>query len=336
VAGKPGAPLAGGAPGGSFTGANFPGATQPGSNPPASPPFGAPNPLGPAPFPSAPLTSSTTQPPFSPLPSAPTTDRSPPFSSPAFGGVNDSGSRVNPAGAYDQPAAPPTYGSNLPGSTSRPNLNAPSTLPGNTGYATDNYRGNDAFRNNDLRANDPRNLPAQSDPFRVQAPADPRNDLYPAPGGAFASHQNPNGARNTSSPLPGGLNPPPAMNNGPNNAPYRPSVGYSQDNVPQPPAYDNRMQANAPPDINYRPNTNDMQVASLGSNTLRPGVRSDLPAATTGAPLTAAERSWWLVFTTFFLFISIGANLYLGWTVMEFYSRYKLAVERLRTSSSRG
>ena len=52
--------------------------------------------------------------------------------------------------------------------------------------------------------------------------------------------------------------------------------------------------------------------------------------------MTATERSWWLVFTSFFLFISVGANLYLGWTVMEFYSRYKLAVERLRTSSSRG
>lgn len=32
----------------------------------------------------------------------------------------------------------------------------------------------------------------------------------------------------------------------------------------------------------------------------------------------------------FALFLSMGANLYLGWTAAEFYSRYKLAVERLR------
>jgi hypothetical protein len=35
------------------------------------------------------------------------------------------------------------------------------------------------------------------------------------------------------------------------------------------------------------------------------------------------------------LFVSLGSNLYLVWTAMEFYSRYRLAVERLRTSSTR-
>lgn len=34
----------------------------------------------------------------------------------------------------------------------------------------------------------------------------------------------------------------------------------------------------------------------------------------------------------FALFLSLGANLYLGWTAAEFYSRYKLAVERLRSA----
>ena len=30
------------------------------------------------------------------------------------------------------------------------------------------------------------------------------------------------------------------------------------------------------------------------------------------------------------LFLSIGGNLYLGWTAAEFYSRYRLAIERMR------
>ena len=36
---------------------------------------------------------------------------------------------------------------------------------------------------------------------------------------------------------------------------------------------------------------------------------------------------------TFALFLSIGANLYLGWTAGEYYSRYRLATERLRSAS---
>ena len=35
----------------------------------------------------------------------------------------------------------------------------------------------------------------------------------------------------------------------------------------------------------------------------------------------------------FALFLSLGGNLYLAWTAAEFYSRYKLAVERLRSAS---
>jgi hypothetical protein len=39
-----------------------------------------------------------------------------------------------------------------------------------------------------------------------------------------------------------------------------------------------------------------------------------------------------LMFTVFALFLSIGGNLYLGWTAAEFYSRYRLATERLRSA----
>jgi hypothetical protein len=39
--------------------------------------------------------------------------------------------------------------------------------------------------------------------------------------------------------------------------------------------------------------------------------------------------------TVFALFVSIGANGYLGWTAAEYYSRYRLATDRLR-SAGRG
>jgi hypothetical protein len=31
--------------------------------------------------------------------------------------------------------------------------------------------------------------------------------------------------------------------------------------------------------------------------------------------------------------MSVGGNLYLGWTAAEFYSRYRLAIERMRGGS---
>jgi hypothetical protein len=319
-------PLAGGAPAATFPGANPPSPTGT---------FGPPNPLGAAPLASAPLPNTNNPPGFGPLNTAPPLspapplDRPAPFGSPAFGGLNDNGSRVNPAGGYDQSPPAPTYGNNFAPSNTRPNLNAPNPapLPNNNGFANEDFRPNDAFRGNDLRTNDPRNQATQPDSYRAP-PLDPRTDLYPPASGGFASN-NPNapGVRNTNAPL----QPPSA--NSPGSAPYRPSVGYPQDNAPLPPAYDNRQPPNGQTAVGYNPNVADNQMASLGNNTVRPGVRSDLPLANSTAA-NPAEKPWWpLVFMSFFLFISIGANVYLGWTVAEFYSRYKLAVERLRSSS---
>ena len=45
-------------------------------------------------------------------------------------------------------------------------------------------------------------------------------------------------------------------------------------------------------------------------------------------------KPWWpLFFTCCALFMSLGGNLYLGWTAAEFYSRYRLAIERMRGGS---
>ncbi|MFN0016608.1 MAG: hypothetical protein ACKVP0_00010 [Pirellulaceae bacterium] len=49
------------------------------------------------------------------------------------------------------------------------------------------------------------------------------------------------------------------------------------------------------------------------------------------APEPASWGSW--MFVCCALFLSIGGNLYLGWTAAEFYSRYRMAIERMRGSS---
>lgn len=59
----------------------------------------------------------------------------------------------------------------------------------------------------------------------------------------------------------------------------------------------------------------------------------EVPQASVTAP-QAKDQWWWpyWLFVVFSLFLSIGGNLYLGWTAAEFYSRYRLAVDRLRTA----
>ncbi len=71
-----------------------------------------------------------------------------------------------------------------------------------------------------------------------------------------------------------------------------------------------------------------------------PKRRTSLGTASTKSAKVAApaaegvEPTTWgpWVFTCCALFLSIGGNLYLGWTAAEFYSRYRLTVERMRSS----
>jgi hypothetical protein len=49
---------------------------------------------------------------------------------------------------------------------------------------------------------------------------------------------------------------------------------------------------------------------------------------------TQADKPWGpLLFVTFALFFSIGGNLYLAYTALEFHSRYRNAIERLRSAA---
>lgn len=66
------------------------------------------------------------------------------------------------------------------------------------------------------------------------------------------------------------------------------------------------------------------------SNASTKGAKASMAAAGDDEPKTP-----WLplVLTGCALFFSLGGNVYLGWTAAEFYSRYRLAIERMRTSS---
>lgn len=65
--------------------------------------------------------------------------------------------------------------------------------------------------------------------------------------------------------------------------------------------------------------------------------RTSLSAGSTKSSKSGDEeeaKPWWpLFFTCCALFMSVGGNLYLGWTAAEFYSRYRLAIERMRGGS---
>jgi hypothetical protein len=291
------------------------------------------------PLASAPTTPSIAPPTFTPPadpappatfgPPASSTAGPPPVSPPRTLGVTDepaldpNNSHVNPATGYEPapaPYSPPATGLSPPGST-RPNRNPPDALAGNglrnPPASAPPLAGGDSFRR-DL------NPPVNSS----------QNDLFPA------------GAYQNQPMAPAPAVPNMASNPPPPNPTYRPSVGYPQDNFnpapnlnppnlnpPQPAYNDPRMQL--PMAVDYRVASNDNQLASIpNNNSLRPAVRDEVRVnPTSAAPAPPAEKPWWtLVFTAFGLFISIGANLYLGWTAAEFYSRYRLAVERLRTS----
>ncbi|MBC7852897.1 MAG: hypothetical protein IAF94_05635 [Pirellulaceae bacterium] len=77
------------------------------------------------------------------------------------------------------------------------------------------------------------------------------------------------------------------------------------------------------------------RTASLEAPKRRTGLgAASTKAAKVAAPAVAegVEPTTWgpWVFTCCALFLSIGGNLYLGWTAAEFYSRYRKAVERMR------
>jgi hypothetical protein len=58
-----------------------------------------------------------------------------------------------------------------------------------------------------------------------------------------------------------------------------------------------------------------------------------VPQPQPAAPAPAKDAWGPFVVVLFALFFSIGGNLYLGWTALEFHSRYRNAIERLRSAA---
>jgi hypothetical protein len=143
-------------------------------------------------------------------------------------------------------------------------------------------------------------------PYSPPAPA-------PAPAGRFDDYR---GA---------GLQPPPAA---PPPQPYTPPAGLEQ------PRY-------GEPTTRYSPQVANDRFASVppSTNTAAtiPPRAGEPEAFSAGAPIASPQMKdqWWWPYwlvVIFSLFLSIGGNFYLGWTAAEFYSRYRLAVDRLRTA----
>jgi hypothetical protein len=275
-----------------------------------------------------------------------------------FGATTDTtldrdNSRVNPVNNYE-PVPPPTTGPNGYGQTglagdtnrfdmTRPNMQPSMSPPGTTPNDYRNPGMNGSGLNSGLNpggmAGTGMNNMGPAGGF--QQPENPRRELTP-PGGndLFPSGTNfaNNGFGGTNNYGPNSTNPA-FRNNDPaygavGSATYRPGVGTPPDNLAPPRGYNETSLGNNPPSIDYRPQTPpDNRLASL-SNTPLSRATSELDnRSTTAAPAQPEEKPyWWLLLSLMMLFFSIGANLYLGWTLAEFYSRYRLAVERLRSS----
>jgi len=107
---------------------------------------------------------------------------------------------------------------------------------------------------------------------------------------------------------------------------------------PQYPAQDDRFASRAPntPVGASRPLMNEvpLQGSTAVTQTMLPQTpaQGQLPVVPAIDPKAATQTLSAWSFLWCLVFFSVGGNLYLGWTAAEFYSRYKLANERLRTA----
>lgn len=227
--------------------------------------------------------------------------------------------RTNRSGLLD----PPTYG------------NDPRANP-NGQYPTPNAGPNDYRPGDRLAAVDDPNrrfdggAANQYDPARGAAGAPyPDNNYRPGGGPEYPNQAGQNGYASQ-----------------PGNVPFRERpTGYDNSQYPpqqqQQPYPDDRFASRAPsvPVGASRPMMPGEAQQSGYPIAQTPQFAPQAPAAPAPAPAPAVEvkpqaqpLSAW-AFLWCLVFFSVGGNFYLGWTAAEFYSRYKLANERLRSAS---
>lgn len=293
--------------------------------------------------------------------STPAFDRPGPFSSTrGFGAAAADtaldNSRVNPVNNYE-PVAPAGSGLNNFGATNprtdanrfdmtRPGLNPPQN---GVGGATGDFRNaginganGSGLNGTGLNGTGLNGAPPvgggfqQPNEFRREFTPPGGNDLFPSGGNSGNNFAGNGAGTNNYGANPG--TPPQYRSNDPQftgtgNAPYRPGVGTPPDNMNR--GFNDAPLAGGPTSIDYRPQSPpDNRMAALSNS---PTMTRPLSPLETNekAPVPQEKPYWWLLFSLMMLFFSIGANLYLGWTLAEFYSRYRLAVERLRSSGGR-
>lgn len=117
-----------------------------------------------------------------------------------------------------------------------------------------------------------------------------------------------------------------------------PAANYGQQPAyGQQPNYQQQQPGNPAPTMRYSPAVADNRVASLPNNAAVMPQTTMQQTAMLPSPLAqpgAGDKPWGpLLFVTFALFFSIGGNLYLAYTALEFHNRYRSAIDRLRSAA---
>jgi hypothetical protein len=122
---------------------------------------------------------------------------------------------------------------------------------------------------------------------------------------------------------------------------YRGQTTANGETMPPPPGYGLQTAANQQPQFNQGqrpfgaqyPETRTAALPTSSGNAANSGVNTPNGYAP-NSPQQVQDKPWGpLLFVTFALFFSIGGNLYLAYTALEFHSRYRNAIERLRSAA---
>jgi hypothetical protein len=156
----------------------------------------------------------------------------------------------------------------------------------------------------------------------------PAAPTYDPPAGGYAPAPSGYGSGGYAQPRTA-LEPPPTQYAPPN---------YAAHTAGQPP----QLPPNYPPTVNYAPaaappdRMANLNRPAATTNTAAPLSAPQISTASStksSAESSQGDKPWVTMVIFFALALSIGANMYLGWTAGEYYSRYRLATERLRSAS---
>ncbi len=162
----------------------------------------------------------------------------------------------------------------------------------------------------------------QSAAAAMQPKANPLLDVPQFDPNQFRKPRNTAGSSGRTSTSRTGTRPPTGASTTPR-FPAQPSTGQ--------PRGDGTIEDQQDQDLSERVASRTTGSRSLTSDQL-PDRRTNLPGQSAQTDKEPEFPAMPFTLSLIALFLSIGGNLYLAWTAAEFYSRYKLAVERLRSA----